>query len=197
MNKRAQHHIMPQTGIGLILERGQILRVIDPQGEQVSDVMAFARDDTTEWLSSGRTIDYNNTIYVTTGHRLYSNKSRPMLTIVEDRVGRHDFLLTPCSQEMFEILYKHEGHHPSCFGNLEMSLAPFGIQGHQIPTTFNVFMDVAVAPSGELTIGPPRSRPGDFIDLRAEIDLVVGVTACSAELSNNGTFKPIDVEIYD
>jgi uncharacterized protein YcgI (DUF1989 family) len=196
VNKRAQHHIQPQTGIGLVLERGQILRVIDPQGEQVSDVMAFARDDTTEWLSSGRTIDYNNTIYVTTGHQLYSNKSRPMLTIVEDRVGRHDFLLTPCSQEMFEILYKHEGHHPSCFENLEMGLAQFGIKGHQIPTTFNVFMDVAVAPSGELTIGPPRSRPGDFIDLRAEMDLFVGVTACSAELSNNGTFKPIDVEIY-
>jgi uncharacterized protein YcgI (DUF1989 family) len=196
VNKRAQHHIQPQTGIGLVLERGQILRVIDPQGEQVSDVMAFARDDTTEWLSSGRTIDYNNTIYVTTGHQLYSNKSRPMLTIVEDRVGRHDFLLTPCSQEMFEILYKHEGHHPSCFENLETGLAQFGIKGHQIPTTFNVFMDVAVAPSGALTIGPPRSRPGDFIDLRAEMDLFVGVTACSAELSNNGTFKPIDVEIY-
>ena len=90
MNKRAQHHIEPQTGIGLMLERGQVLRVIDPQGEQVSDVMAFARDDLTEWLSSGRTIDYNNTIYFTTGHALYSNKSRPMLTILEDRVGRHD-----------------------------------------------------------------------------------------------------------
>jgi uncharacterized protein YcgI (DUF1989 family) len=197
VKKLTRHHIEPQTGFGLTLERGQILRVIDPQGEQVSDVMAFARGDGTEWLSSGRTIDYNNTIYVTTGHTLYSNKSRPMLTIVEDCVGRHDFLLTPCSQEMFEKLYKHEGHHPSCFENLEMSLAQFGIAGHQIPTTFNVFMDVAVGPDGELTIGSPRSRPGDFIDLRAEMDLVVGVTACSAELSNNGTFKPIDVEIYD
>jgi uncharacterized protein len=77
-----------------------------------------------------------------------------------------------------------------------MSLAPFGIKGHQIPTTFNVFIDVAVVPSGELTIGPPRSRPGDFIDLPAEMDLVVGITACSAGLSNNGSLKPIDVEIY-
>ena len=195
MKKRAQHHIEPQSGIGFPLERGQVLRVIDPRGEQVSDVMAFARGDATEWLSSGRSIDYNNTIYLTTGHILYSNKSNPMLTIVEDRVGRHDFLLTPCSQEMFEILYKHEGYHPSCFGNLVKSLAPFGIEGHQIPTTFNVFMNVTIAPSGELTIGPPPSHPGDYIDLRAEMDLVVGVTACSAELSNNGTFKPIDVEI--
>lgn len=196
MNVVARHHIEPQSGVGFPLDRGQVLRVIDPLGAQVSDVMAFARGDATEWLSSGRSIDYNNTIYLTTGHLLYSNTSTPMFTILEDRVGRHDFLLTPCSQEMFEILYKHEGYHPSCFGNLAKSLAPFGIEGHQIPTTFNAFMNVVVAPSGELTIGPPLSRPGDFVDLRAEMDLVVGVTACSAELTNFGTFKPIDVEIY-
>ena len=61
-----------------------------------------------EWLSSGRTIDYANTIYLTTGNILYSNRSRPMWTIVEDTVGRHDFLLTPCSLEMFRILYQDQ-----------------------------------------------------------------------------------------
>lgn len=196
MKKLDAHHIPPQSGIGLVVARGQTLRVIDPRGEQVADVMAFSHADTTEWLCSGRTIDYNNTIYLTTGHALFSNKSRPMFTIAEDRVGRHDFLLTPCSQEMFEILYRHEGHHPSCFENLAESFAPFGIEGYRIPTTFNVFMNVAIAENGELDIGPPRSRAGDFVDLRAEMDLIVGVTACSAELSNNGTLKPIDVELY-
>ena len=63
----------------------------------------------------GRTIDYANTIYLTTGNVLFSNRSRPMWTIVEDTVGRHDFLLTPCSPETFEIIYQHQGHHPSCF----------------------------------------------------------------------------------
>ncbi len=196
MEKRAQYHLDSQTGIGFYLERGRVLRVIDPHGEQVSDVTAFARSDTREWLSSGRSIDYANTIYLTTGHVLYSNMSTPMFTILEDRVGRHDFLLTPCSQEMFELLYKHEGEHPSCFENLATNLAPFGIAEHRIPTTLNLFMNVAVAPSGELTIGPPLSRAGDYVELRAEIDLIVGVTACSAELSNNGSFKPIDIEIY-
>jgi uncharacterized protein len=193
---RARHHLEPQTGVGFYLDTGQVVRIIDPRGEQVSDVMAFARHDPTEWLSSGRSIDYANTIYLTTGHALYSNWSRPMFTILEDKVGRHDFLLTPCSQEMFEKLYKVEGHHPSCFENLATNLAPFGIAPHQIPTTFNAFMNVTVAQNGELTIGPPRSKPGDYVELRAEMDLIVGVTACSAELSNNGAFKPIDVEIY-
>jgi uncharacterized protein YcgI (DUF1989 family) len=190
-----RHHLEPQTGLGLELRRGQILRVIDPQGEQVADLLAFNAADRREWLSSGRSIDYNDTIYLTAGHVLYSNRSSPMLTIVEDRVGRHDFLLTPCSPEMFRILYRHVGHHPSCFENLATSLALYGISSDALPTTFNIFMDVAVAADGAVSIGPPRSRAGDFIDLRAEMDLVVGVTACSAEKSNNGSFKPIDLEV--
>ena len=190
--------IEPQTGYGLELKRGQILRVIDPEGEQVSDVMAFAKGDKVEKLSSGRSIDYNNTIYLTTGHVLYSSRSRPMFTILGDTVGRHDFLLTPCSPETFEILYEgHEGYHPSCLENLTVNLAPFGISEDDIPTTFNVFMNVAVSPSGELDIRPPLSKAGDYLDLRAEMDLVVGVTACSAEKSNNHSFKPIEIEVRE
>ncbi len=188
--------IEPQTGYGLELKQGQILRVIDPEGEQVSDVIAFAASDKAEKLSSGRSIDYNDTIYLTTGHVLYSNRSRPIFTILGDTVGRHDFLLTPCSPETFEILYEgHEGYHPSCFENLAKNLEPFGISGDDIPTTFNAFMNVGISPTGELHIGPPLSRAGDFVDLRAEMDLIVGVTACSAEKSNNHSFKPIDLEV--
>ena len=189
-------HLAPQTGCAVEVRRGDLVKIIDPEGEQVSDLTSFASEDRTEWLSSGRTIDYANTIYITTGHILYSNRSRPMWTIVEDTVGRHDFLLTPCSPETFTILYKTTGHHPSCFENLARSLAPYGIPPDAIPTTLNVFMNVDVLPSGELRILPPRSRPGDYLLLRAEADLIVGITACSAELSNNGRFKPIDVEIH-
>ena len=189
-------HLEPQTGTALEIRRGQLLKIIDPAGEQVSDLISFGAADRAEWLSSGRTIDYANTIYLTTGHILYSNRSRPMWTILEDTVGRHDFLLTPCSPETFSILYKTTGHHPSCFENLSRGLAPFGIEPDAIPTSFNVFMNVDVLPSGELRILPPRSRRGDRIVLRAEMDMIVGVTACSAELSNNGRFKPIDVRVY-
>jgi len=196
MEPMERHHLEPQTGVGFRLEKGRRLRIIDPRGEQVSDLVAFAQGDAGEWLSSGRSIDYANTISLTTGHVLYSNRSRPMFTLLEDRVGRHDFLLTPCSPETFQIIYGDHDPHPSCFMNLVTNLAPLGIAPDQIPTTFNVFMNVAVAPTGELTIGPPTSKAGDFLDLRAEMDLIVGVTACSAEMSNNYSFKPIDVEVY-
>jgi uncharacterized protein YcgI (DUF1989 family) len=190
-------HLEPQTGTGFEIKRGQLLKIIDPAGEQVSDLISFASADRAEWLSSGRTIDYANTIYLTTGHVLYSNRSRPMWNIVADTVGRHDFLLTPCSSETFQIIYKTKGHHPSCFENLARALSPYDIPPDSIPTTLNVFMNVEVSPSGELRILAPRSRAGDHLLLEAQMDMIVGVTACSAELSNNGRFKPIDIEVYD
>jgi uncharacterized protein YcgI (DUF1989 family) len=189
------NRLEPQTGTAFELAKGQLLRVIDPEGEQVADLTAFNLSDQAEWLSSGRSIDYANRIYLTKGDLLYSNRSRPMLTIIEDDVGRHDFLLTPCSPETFQIIYKNENYHPSCFDNLATHLARFGITPDSIPTTFNIFMNVEIDADGTLKILPPRSKAGDSIVLRAEMDLIVGLTACSAEMSNNYRFKPIGFEI--
>lgn len=187
--------IPPQSGRSFVIKQGQVLRVIDPLGEQVSDLFAFAEQDHDCRLSSGRSLDYAGKIYLTTGDTLYANDSKPMFTIATDTVGLHDFLLTPCSQEMFEILYKHKGHHPSCFENLFLSLKEHGIAEADISTTFNIFMNVKIDPQGMLTVGVPTSKAGDYIDLRAELDMVCGLTACSAEGSNNGRFKPIHYSI--
>ena len=195
MSVSTLNRLEPQTGTAFELRAGQELRVIDIEGEQVADLIAFNRSDKSEWLSSGRSIDYANRIYLTKGDVLYSNRSRPMLTIIEDDVGRHDFLLTPCSPETFQIIYKSNAPHPSCFANLATNLAPFGIAPDSIPTTFNIFMNVEIDGKGELKILPPRSRAGDSMLLRAEMDLIVGLTACSAEMSNNYRFKPIGYEI--
>jgi len=189
-----RQRIEPQTGVAFELKRGDLLRVIDVRGEQVSDLMAFAPDGI-ETLSTGRSIDYNETIYLTSGHILYSNRSTPMLTIVEDTVGRHDVLFSPCSPEMFEKLYGFDASHPSCFGNLAGALANYGIDSDRIGTTFNIFMNADLAPNGSISVVPPLSRAGDFVLLRAEMDLIVALTACSAELSNNWSFKPIEYEI--
>jgi uncharacterized protein YcgI (DUF1989 family) len=186
----------PQTGTAFEMVKGQLLRVIDLEGEQVADLIAFARADKTESLSSGRSLDYAGRIYLTTGDILYSNRSRPMFTIVRDDVGRHDFLLTPCSRETFEIIYREKNYHPSCFENLSKHLAAFGILPDSIPTTFNIFMNVEIdATSGKMSILPPRSKAGDALTFRAEMDLIIGLTACSAEMSNNYELKPIGYEI--
>jgi uncharacterized protein len=185
--------IPPCSARAVELEAGDTLVVIDPEGQQVCDVVAFAREDLREYLSSGRSIDYASRLWLSTGDALYSNRSRPMFTIVEDTCGRHDFLLTPCSKETFRIIYGETEPRPGCEGNLVEVLAPWGIGVDRIPIAFNVFMHVAVDPAtGTIEVRPPRSRPGDYIRLRAEMSLVVGLTACSAGQSNNFRFKPVD-----
>jgi uncharacterized protein YcgI (DUF1989 family) len=191
----AINRLEPQTGTAFRLRKGQLLKVIDLEGEQVADLVAFNAEDVREALSSGRSLDYAGTVYLTTGNLLYSNRSRPLFTIIRDDVGRHDFLLTPCSPETFRIIYKEEGYHPSCFENLQNSLAAFGIPADAIPTTLNIFMNVEIGKDGTLAVLPPRSKAGEAMVLRAEMELVVGLTACSAEMSNNYRFKPIGYEI--
>ena len=196
MSRPVRHEIPPRSGAAFTLDRGQRLTVIDPQGEQVADLVAFRRDDLDEVISSGRTIDYASRIFLTAGDPIYSNRSTVLLRIVEDTVGRHDFLLTPCSADTFRIIYGDEHPHRGCFGNLAAALAPYGIVPDRIPVAFNVFMHVTVdGQSGEIAVRPPLSRAGDRVSFVAETDLVFGLTACSALQSNNFSFKPIHYEI--
>ena len=187
--------IPPRSGVAFTLKKGQQLWVEDLQGEQVSDFICYNLNDTAEYLSSGRTIDYADTIFLTKGHSFYSNRSNVMFRMKEDTVGRHDFLLTPCSQDTFRIIYGHENPHRGCFGNLLEALEPYGIKGDNIPVCFNIFMYVAVdGYTGKIDVLPPKSKAGDHVVIEATMDLLVGMTACSAEKSNNFSFKPIGIE---
>ncbi|WP_156841247.1 DUF1989 domain-containing protein [Novosphingobium aquimarinum] len=189
--------IAPRSAVGFELEAGQRLTVIDPEGVQVADLLAFAKADLREVLSNGRTFDYEESIRLTTGNRLWSNRSNVLLTIEADTAGCHDFLLTPCSKATFQHFYPDKPVHRGCFGNLAEALAPWGIEEDDIPVAFNCFMRVPVDGEGKVRVLAPDTKPGDSITLRAETDLVVGLTACSAYDSCGGTFKPIDYQITD
>lgn len=189
--------IKPQTGKAFLLNKGQILTVTDPQGQQVSDMVILNRNDHSEKISSGKTLDFEESILLTAGNFLWSNRSNKMAKIIEDTNGRNDFLLAPCSKETFEIMYDHTGYHPSCLENLTKNLEPFGLTQDDIPTAFNIFMNVQFNEKGKISVLPPTSKPGDFVRFEAMMDLLVCLTACSAEDSNGGTFKPIHYSISD
>ncbi len=189
--------IPERSGTAFRLDKGATLEVIDPNGCQVADLLAFNADDVGEAISAGRTFDYAETIYLTTGHTLFSNRSRPMLEIIADDVGRHDFLLTPCSVDTFRHFYPDKPLHRGCFGNLAAALAPHGVTEDMIPSAFNCFMNVPVdGETGKLRVLPPISKAGDKIVFRAAMDLVIGLTACSAYDSNGGSFKPINYRTF-
>ena len=188
--------IPPRSGTAFRMAAGEVLTVIDPNGVQVADLLAFNAGDIDEVISSGRSLDYAETIRLTTGDNLYSNRSRVMLEIIDDDVGVHDFLLTPCSVDTFRHFYPDEPVHRGCFGNLAAVLEPYGITPDRIPVAFNCFMNVAVdGDTGKLAVLPPVSKAGDRVVFCAAMDLLIGLTACSAHASNGGSFKPIHYRV--
>jgi uncharacterized protein YcgI (DUF1989 family) len=99
---------------------------------------------------------------------------------------------------MFRISYGETVPHRGCFGNLAAALQPYGVLPDAIPTAFNVFMNVPVdGQTGRLRVDPPLSKAGDYIVFEARMDLVIGLTACSAGQSNNFRYKPIHYEVFD
>ena len=195
--KLQQYQLPPQTGLAFTLRKGEITRIINTDGEQVADLVCFAQNDRGECFSAGRTVDYNNRLFFSEGDVLYSNRSRAMMTITADKIGTHTCLYAPCSQEMFEISYGVTEAHPNCLDNLNRNLAAYDLSADHIAAPFNIFLHVSISEQGELSILPPRSKAGDFIELRAEMDLIVGLTACSAGACNNYYCTAVDVEIYE
>jgi len=192
-----RHQIAAASGVGLRLRRGQRVRVIDPHGGQSGDLVAFSPDGR-ERVSNGRSFDHGGTIHLTTGDVLWSDRSNPMLTIVEDDVGRHDFLHAACSVEMYRREYKVIGHHANCHDNLSAALRGLGVEPHPLPNPFNVFMNADVGEGGRLLIAPPRSRAGDAIVLRAEMDLAIALSSCPASNCNGGApNRPLAFEVLD
>lgn len=189
------HIIEPKSGASLILRRGEILKVTDIKGCQVSDMLLYNLDNNDEKISSGKTFDYEETILLTTGNFLWSNQSNKMVKIIEDTNGRNDFLLAPCDRKTMKHFYNITEYHPSCFENLHKGLDKFGIRKETIPSAFNIFMNVTFNEKGALSVDPPTSKAGDYICFEAKMDLIVALTACSAIDSNGGSFKPIGYEI--
>ncbi len=183
-------------GAALRLAKGQHLRVIDPEGGQSGDLLAFSADGE-QRLSNGRTFDYGGKIYLTTGDVLWSNRSETMLTIVSDDVGRHDFLYAPCSLEMYRVQYGVTGYHANCNDNLSASLRELGIEPGVLAVAFNFFMHVDVLPDGKLVFAPPKSRADDSIVFRAEMDLAIALSACPTSTCNGGAMpRPLAFETF-
>lgn len=186
--------ISPGSGVGLKLARGDRLRIIDIEGGQTGDLMAFSPDGH-ERLSNGRSFDYNGKIRLSTGDVLWSDRSNAMLTIVADDVGRHDFLYAPCSLEMYRIQYGATEYHANCYDNLLTGLSEVGVETDSLPNAFNFFMNVDVLADGKLKVLPPTCRKGDSMIVRAEMDLAIAITTCPTVSCNDGPPRSLAYEI--
>ena len=190
--------IEPQTGTSFVLKKGHKCRVTDVKGKQVADLVAFSLTNLKEKLSTGVTIDNNLSLNIRKGDYLFSNQYNKLLKIVADTVKKHDLLYPACSPSMYRSQYQTTDYHPSCLENLSKALKEYEIAEEQIPDPFNIFMNTYVDRKGNLTVEEPLSKAGDYIELEAEMDLIIAVTACSVDKSkcNAHSCKPIMVEIF-
>ena len=170
---------------------GQRIEVIDLEGGQVVDFFAENLREPEEFLSPGVTIDCNESLKLHVGDLLYSALYRPMFRVLADTVGEHDLLHPCCRPEMYDFFYHNGQGHPNCLDNINQSLG----ENRPIIHPVNLFMHTRIQPSGAISVERPRSGPGDRIVLRAEMDVRIGVAACSVSESacNGGRCTPVRV----
>lgn len=186
-----EYRIAPCSGMKIDVKQGQNVTVIDVEGGQVVDFFAEAAGNEAEFLSTGATIDCNESLKLQVGHTIYTNLYRPMFKVLSDDVGEHDLLHPCCRPEMYECFYRNGAGHPNCLDNINRAL---GEQRRSI-TPLNLFMHTKIYPNGRISVEEPVSKAGSRIVLKALMDLTLGVAACSVSESKCNSGKCIPVKI--
>ena len=163
------------------LKRGQVLRIVDLEGNQAVDTLFYSAADPAERYSALDTIREQGGIYLTTGSVLRSGEGNPMLTIVADTCGRHDTLGGACAAESNQVRYALEKRPMhNCRDNYLLALAEssYDMGKRDLTSNINFFMNVPVTPEGRLTFEDGISEAGKYVELRAEMDVIVLVSNC-------------------
>lgn len=180
-----------------IVARGQILRLTDLEGQQAVDFLCYNAADPAERYSATDTLKIARNIYVTTGRILYSDRAQPLFRVIDDSCGGHDTIAGCCSEGNNIARYGKSGF-ANCRDNFLSELAKHGLGSRDIVANLNFFMSVPVQPDGTALIVDGRSRPGDHIDLLAEMDVLAVLSNCP-QLHNPASGSgptPIQVTIF-
>ena len=180
------------------LARGDVFRIVDLEGNQAVDTLFFNSRDIDERYSATETIRGQGNIYLTSGTRLMSSEGRPLLTIVADTCGRHDTLGGACSAESNQVRYALEKKYMhNCRDSFLLALARYGhgMGKRDIPNNINFFMNVPVTPAGELTFADGVSGPGRYVEMRAEMEVLVLISNCPQLNNPCNAYNPTPVRL--
>ena len=180
------------------VEQGQILRIVDLEGNQAVDTLFYNAHNTEERYSAVDTIRGQGNVYLSTGTALRSNLGATMLTITEDTCGRHDTLGGACSAESNTVRYAPETRHMhSCRDNFLLALARHdrGLGKRDLPSNINFFMNVPVTPEGGLTFADGISAAGRYVQLRAHMDVLVLISNCPQLNNPCNAYNPTPIQI--
>ncbi|MCH1640393.1 urea carboxylase-associated family protein [Paenibacillus timonensis] len=185
-------------GRAIVVPKGHYLCIIDMEGQQVGDFVCFNQGNPGEHVSPVHMRSSLSSIRLKEGDGLYSNYRRPLMTLVKDTVGKHDFFFPACDYYRYKVDFGLE-KHPNCHDNLEQALKPFRIDYAELPDPINWFMNNVLDDKGDYVIEPPLSKPGDYVMLEALDDVVVAVSACSQDLApvNGWKVTPLKLQVLE
>ncbi len=192
---KQEYTIHAGHGAAVAAMKGQTIAIIDLEGSQVVDFFAEAAGNSDEFLSTGVTVDCNESLRLEVGDLIYTNLYRPMFQLLLDDVGEHDLLHPCCRPEMYDFFYQNGDGHPNCLDNINAALK----KQRPIIHPVNLFMYTKINADGRISVEKPVSRPGDRALLKALMDVRLGVAACSVSESkcNGGACSPIKIVIED
>ena len=177
------------------IDQGDILRIIDLEGQQAVDFLCYNADDPTDRYNAANTIKLNGNIYLGKDSGVWSVRARKMMTFIEDTCGSHDTLYGCCSVEIDDVRFGKNNNGQGCQGNFEAELAKHGLGAKDIAANINLFMYVPVEANGDVAIAPGVSKAGDYVDLRAEMDLLAVLSNCPEALNNAAGMNPTPIRV--
>ena len=180
------------------LKKGQVVRILDLEGNQAVDTLFYNANNTEERYDASQTIRQQGNLYITSGSRLLSNDGNLMLTVIADTCGRHDTLGGACSAESNTVRYALEKHYMhSCRDSFIMALAEHdqGMSKRDLPSNINFFMNVPVTSDGKLTFADGISAAGRYVEMRAEMDVLILISNCPQLNNPCNAYNPTPIEV--
>lgn len=187
-----QQTVPARRGKATFVNKGQAIKIINTHGTQVVDFWAFVAGHLTEYTGMDQCRATWTRLFPKTGDALYSNRRRALMTMVEDTSpGRHDTLMAPCDNERYGLLGCKE-YHDNCKDNMHAALAELGFHVPYTPASINLFMNIPWAEDGTLSFDPALSKPGDYVVLRAEVDVIAVMSCCPQDILAINSQKPVE-----
>ncbi len=186
--------VRPEFPTAFLLREGDFLQITDVQSKQVATMVAFNQHDPEECLSTSHTRSGNNSLVLINEMVVFSNRHNPMMVLLEDTCGRHDILYPACDAQSYVSDYGIE-NHANCRDGLHQVLKSRGIDYDDIPDPVNWFMNVGLRQRGRFEVREPLSERGDYVLVRATMDMIVGVAACPQDQNAANAFRPTDIQV--
>jgi urea carboxylase-associated protein 1 len=193
---RLDERVAARTPWSSVLRQGEILRIVDLEGQQSVDTLVFSADDPSERYCAQRTLRRQGSAYIGEGSVLISNEGRPMATVIADTCGAHDTSAGACSCESNTVRFGQQTKFMhACRENFLFEGAKHGLSKRDLVSNINFFMNVPIRPDGTMAIADGVSAPGDYVEFRADIDLLILVSNCPQINNPCNGFRPTAVQM--